>query len=273
MPEDKRLERLKTILHDLGSILVAYSGGVDSSLLAKAAHDVLGDRMLAVTATSPTCPAFERKEAEEFCTKYGIPHRVVETQELSIENFRTNPPERCYHCKKERFQRLKEMAESLGLAHVVDGSNVDDLGDFRPGMKATEELGIRSPLLEAGLRKQDVRELSRALGLPTWDRPAYACLATRIPYGTPLTPDVLHKVEQAEDALRRHGFRQFRVRHHGSIARIELPCRDFDRFMDPAVREDIVARLKEIGYTYVTLDLQGYRTGSMNEPLTEGKTK
>ncbi|NOZ21971.1 MAG: ATP-dependent sacrificial sulfur transferase LarE [Planctomycetes bacterium] len=269
MPEDERMQKLKAILRDLGSVLVAFSGGVDSSLLAKVAHDVLGDRMWAVTATSPTCPAFEREDAEAFCRKYGIPHRVVETQELALEGFRANPPERCYYCKKERFSRLVEMAEGLGLRHVVDGSNVDDTGDFRPGMRAIDELGVYSPLKEAGLWKQDVRDLSKGLGLPTWDRPAYACLATRVPYGIPLTPAVLSMVERAEEALRVHGFRQFRVRHHESIARIELPPGDFDRFMAPAVRGDVVARLKEIGYLYVTLDLQGYRMGSMNEPLTE----
>jgi len=265
--EDERLERLRAILHRLESALVAFSGGVDSTLLLKVAGDVLGDRVVAVTAESETCTAFELRDAETFCREQDIRHEVVHTDELSLPAFTENSPERCYHCKKERFGQLRQMADRLGLEYVIDGTNADDASDYRPGTRAAEELGVRSPLQEAGLGKADIRELSKQLGLPTWDRPSYACLASRIPYGTAITPEVLAMVGRAEEVLRELGFRQCRVRHHAPVARIELPPEEFEEAVEQTVRERIVARLKRIGYAYVTLDLQGYRTGSMNETL------
>ena len=268
---DERLERAKEILRQLGSVLIAFSGGVDSSFLARLAHETLGAKALAVTATSETYPSFEYEQAVQVAKEIGIAHHTIHTEELSIEGFKNNPPNRCYFCKKELFQKLLDLAKERGLAHVVDGANADDTGDWRPGLLAARELGVRSPLLEAGLTKQDIRDLSKRMGLSTWDKPSYACLSSRFPYGKTITPEALHKVAHAEEFLRSLGFRQFRVRHHDTVARIELEAGAFPKLLDPAIRERIVARLKEIGYAYVAVDLQGYRTGSMNEVLPERK--
>ena len=268
---DDRLEKAKDILRQLGSVLIAFSGGVDSSFLARLAHETLGKKALAVTATSETYPSFEYEQAVQVAKEIGIAHHTIHTEELSIEGFKNNPPNRCYFCKKELFQKLLDLAKERGLAHVVDGANADDTGDWRPGLQAARELGVRSPLLEADLTKQDIRDLSKRMGLSTWDKPSYACLSSRFPYGKTITPDALHKVAHAEEFLRSLGLRQFRVRHHDTIARIEVEASAFRTLLDPATRERIVARLKEIGYAYVAVDLQGYRTGSMNEVLPERK--
>ncbi len=263
----KKLERLKNIVKGLESVVVAFSGGVDSSLIAKVCYDALGGKAMAVTANSETYPGFELEEAKKLAKEIGIRHLVIETSELEIEGFANNPPDRCYFCKSELFEKLKEIANQNGFKHVADGANLDDTGDFRPGLEAAKELGIRSPLKEAGLTKDDVRQLSRLLGLPTWDKPSYACMSSRFPYGEKITKDKLTMVSRAEDLLRTMGFKQFRVRHHDTIARIEVLPENIRTMTDPLVRAEIVKEFKEIGFTYVTIDLEGFRSGSMNEPL------
>jgi uncharacterized protein len=262
---EQKLESLKKILRSLDSVLIAYSGGVDSTFLAKVAQDVLGDNTLAVTISSEIHPEWEPKEAATIAKEIGIKHEIIKTDALDIPGIAENPPDRCYYCKKAILGKLKDIAEKRGFKHVAEGTNFDDIGDHRPGMRAVMEEGVISPLKEAKLAKADIRKLSKALGLPTWDKPSLACLASRFPYGTRITPEKLKSVEQAEIFLMDMGIRQLRVRHHGEIARIEVPQEDTDIILQN--REEIVKRLKELGYKYVTMDLQGYRTGSMNEVL------
>ena len=262
-----KYDALRSRLTELGSLAVAFSGGVDSTFLLQVAHDVLGDRVLAVTAAPPFVPIREQKEAFDFCREAGIRQIVIPPEALDIDGIRHNPPDRCYHCKHMIFGRIIEAAEQNGIHHVAEGSNTDDTGDYRPGMRAIRELGVLSPLLDAGLSKSDIRALSKELELPTWDKPSFACLASRFVYGEAITDDRLSMVDRAEQLLLELGFRQFRVRIHGDLARIEILPDDFDRIMTSAVREQIAAALKGFGFSYVTLDLSGYRTGSMNEVL------
>lgn len=271
--EDKlglKLALLKEILAQTGGALIAFSGGVDSTFLLSVAHEVLGPEAVAVTASSETYPAWEFDQAKQLAGIIGAKHLIVETRELENEAFQENPPDRCYHCKKERFSALMALASELGLESVCDGSNVDDMQDYRPGRRASQELGVRSPLMEAALSKEEIRELSRRRGLPTWDKPSFACLATRFPYGTSITAAELARVDAAEEHLRRMGFRQFRVRHHGDMARIEVERGQLASALARA--DEIVKHLENLGYTYITLDLKGYRTGSMNEKL-DGRPK
>jgi uncharacterized protein len=250
----------------MGSCAIAYSGGVDSTFLITIAYQALGDRSLAVTATSSTYPTKELKEAKRFAKKLGIPHVVIHSEELDIDGFAQNPPDRCYYCKKELFQKVQQIATKHHLAYVLDGSNADDTRDYRPGSKANEELGVKSPLQDVGLTKQEIRRLSQTLHLETADKPALACLASRFPYGTPITIQRLKQVEAAEDFLVSLGVHSCRVRYHDAIARIEVPRKDFNLVLRHGNR--IIRRFKDLGFTYVTLDIEGYRTGSLNEVLS-----
>jgi len=262
-----KVTRLHRILADIGSCVIAYSGGVDSTFLAKNAFDVLGDKALAVTATSSTYPVQELEDAKRFAKHIGISHLVISSEELDIKEFIHNTPDRCYYCKKELFQKLHTIAQNHHLAFVIDGSNADDMNDYRPGARARNELGVRSPLQEAGLTKQEIREFSCSLHLESAEKPALACLASRIPYGTGITKERLKQIEAAESYLHSLGVHQCRVRYHSDIARIEVTPNEVPMILTNT--NAIVNRFKHLGFTYITLDLEGYRTGSLNEVLHE----
>ena len=260
-----KYENLKEYLRSLGSVAVAFSSGVDSTFLLKTAHDVLGDKCLAITAMSCSFPKRELEEAKAFCEKEGIRHITVESEELEIEGFCQNPTNRCYICKKELFEKIWEIARKEGLNAVAEGSNMDDNGDYRPGLQAVAELQVKSPLRHVGLTKQEIRDYSHQLGLPTWDKQSFACLSSRFVYGEEITAQKLCMVDKAEQLLLDLGFHQLRVRIHGTIARIEVLPAEFEKLLQN--REQIVAEFKKYGFTYVAMDLQGYRMGSMNETL------
>lgn len=263
-----KLEKLKKLLASLKGAVVAYSGGVDSTLLLRVAREVLGERVVAVVASSETYPESEVRQALTLARRMGVRVRSIKTEELANPAFSSNPPDRCYYCKQELFSALKRVAAEEGLPYVLDGANWDDRRDFRPGARAARELGVRSPLQEVKLSKEEIRLLSRRLGLETWDKPSLACLASRFPYFVSIKAENLKRVEQAELLLRKAGFKQVRVRHHGDeIARIEVLPEEIPLFLEPRTRKRLVRGLKSLGYSYITLDLEGYRTGSLNEPL------
>jgi len=264
-----KLESLEKILSDMQSVLIAYSGGMDSTFLLKIAANVLGDKAVAVTASSETYTPQELREAKKNAAVIGAQHLIVRTDELNDPNFSSNPPERCYYCKKELFTKLTGILAHHGLNSIIDGSTCDDERDFRPGMRAVAEFGVRSPLKEAGFTKEDIKKLSKEMNLPTWDKPPLPCLSTRFPYGTQITKEKVLRVGRAEEFLAGFGIRQLRVRDHGNIARIEVQRKDMPIFLDEEISNLIVEKFKALGYAYVALDIQGYRMGSMNEPLRE----
>ncbi len=264
---EEKYQNLKRIIKEIGSAVVAFSGGVDSTLLVKVTHDVLEEKMSALTATSPLYPSFELEEAKKLVKEIGARHIIIESDELELKGFSQNTRDRCYYCKKELFRICREKAGKLGFSNVLDGTNFDDPNDFRPGMKAAREQGVRHPLLEAELTKSDIRELSKQLGLPTWNKPSFACLSSRFPYGTEITQERLETVGRCEEQLRKLGFKQFRVRYHNEVARIEVGREEIAKFFEDGNRDLIVEKFKEYGFTYIALDLQGYRTGSLNENM------
>lgn len=251
----------------MGRVIVAFSGGVDSTFVLKVAHDVIGDRVLALTTTSPTMPQQDRLSALEMAQQIGARHIVIESNELEIPGYAKNPLNRCYLCKHNLFEVCEAQADDLGIDTIVDGLNLDDLHDYRPGIKAAAEKRVRHPLVEAELTKADVRALSRSLGLPTWDRPASPCLSSRFPYGTTITPEGLRKVEEAEQVLHAMGFQVARVRYHGDVARLEVESHAIARLLDPEMRTRVDTELKRIGFRFVTVDLKGFRSGSLNEGI------
>ena len=269
MDVEEKLFKLKEVVSKLNSVVVAFSGGVDSTLVTKVCYDTLKANSMAVTARSETYPDFEFKEAQKLAKEICIKHLVIDTSELAIEGFANNPPERCYFCKTELFGKLKDIAKEHGFLNVADGANLDDTQEFRPGLQASKELNVRSPLKEAGMTKKDIREVSKMLNLPNWNKPAYACMSSRFPYGQSITEEKLSMVSEAEKYLRGLGLVQFRVRHHETIARIEVLSEDIQILTNSPAREELTAKFKKIGFTYVTLDLEGYRSGSMNEVLSK----
>lgn len=265
----EKQQRLETYLSELGSVAVAFSSGVDSTFLLKTAKKVLGDNVIAVTARSQMFPERELRDAKAFCESEGIRHIIIESEELSMEEFRRNPPDRCYLCKRRLLKSIIDVAAKHKIAHIAEGSNMDDNGDYRPGLKAISELEVKSPLQYAGLTKSDIRTLSAEMGLPTWDKPSFACLATRFVYGEEITEEKLRMVDKGEQLLLDLGFKQVRVRVHGNIARIEVLPAEFEKLLDEKTRSRITDEFKDIGFGYTAMDLSGYRTGSMNETLEE----
>lgn len=262
-----KLESLRNILSNLESVLIAFSGGVDSTFLLRVASEVLKENIVAVTASSEIFPSSECDEARRIAESLGVKHIVIVTNELDNPDFTSNPPDRCYHCKKGLFVELSERAKELGLAHIIEGSNFSDINDYRPGMKAVKEFNVRTPLKEAGLTKAEIRTLSKGMNLPTWNKPASPCLSSRIPYGSEITREKLQRIELGERFLRGFGIKTLRVRDHDDIARIETPRDSMHMLLDSVRADEIVGRFRSLGYVYVAIDLQGYRTGSMNEAL------
>ena len=263
----EKQEKLFTVLRGLERVMVAYSGGADSAYLAWAAHSVLGPNALAITADSASIPDSHKRDAEAFVRRFGIPHEYIETREFDNPDYLKNDANRCFHCKDELFTRLEEVGRQRGIPHIIYGVNADDLGDYRPGQNAAKLHQVKAPLVEAGLTKAEIRELSRLAALPTWDRPASACLSSRIPYGTPVTIENVKTVESGEEQLKSLGFRQFRVRYHGELVRLEISTDEMPRAMTPEMARRFTDIFKALGFKYITLDLQGYRQGSMNEVL------
>lgn len=267
-----KLKRLRDIVASYRSALVCFSGGVDSTLLLKVTHDVLGERCVALTALSPTMARSEQKAAQDLAGTLGVHLELVESRELDRPEFAANPEDRCFHCKTALLDLARPAADRLGMAEVLMGANVDDLGDHRPGLEAARRRGVRQPMVEAGLSKPEVRALSQHLGLPTWDKPQLACLSSRFPYGTTITPDRLAQVDRFEDGLRALGFRQLRVRYHGEVARLELELSELPRVLEPGTRETIVTTGRECGFTFVALDLAGFSSGSLNQLIALRRT-
>lgn len=264
---DAKEERLREIFRELESVIVAYSGGVDSSYVAYVANEELGPSAICITGQSASLPGYQREEIDRVVEKFGFQHELIDTEELENPNYQANNANRCFFCKDELYSKLETVAQTRGIKFIVDGSTVDDLGDFRPGRQAAAQHAVRSPLIEAGLTKSEVRELSRRVTLPTWDKPASPCLSSRIAYGTTVTIERLSKVDRGEEILRELGFREFRVRHHDQLVRLEIAQSEMDRVLRKELFDELAKRFRELGFKYVTLDLEGFRSGSMNEVL------